>query len=222
MANKETFELEGRAYSVRLPNSKERNEGDRIYSKAFSAAIHDGCFLDGQIMRVAREHGLWADEKDAEVAALRAELADKENTLEEGGIELDEAKVIALEMRNLRAQLLINNLMLEELKSQSVNRKADNARTEYFVSRCVLDDKGRQVFKDLDDFYLQQNGELAQLGAYHFSRVWYNYNEESFIFPEDKFLKEFNLEDTPQTLKKERKPFLRGGVPLEVKEEILV
>ncbi len=216
--NKTEFDFEGKKYTVRLPNSKERSEGERIYNRVFAAALADGCFIEARIMKVAKEHGVWSEEKDAEVAALRKELEDGQTKLDEGGIELAEAKEIALAMRKSRNQLLIYNLMLEELKSQSVNRKADNARTEYFVSRCLLDEKGRQVFRDLDDFYMNQNGDLAQLGTYNFSRVWYNYNADSWNFPEDDFLKEFGL-DEPAPEKKERKPFLQDGKPIEPKKE---
>lgn len=216
MANFETFEHDGKTYKVRLPNSKEREEGERIFSRTFSRALQDGCLLEAQVMKVARDQGLWDENKEAEIAAIKEDLQKKEEVLDEGGIELDEAIEVVREMKSLRAQLWINQLMLAELKSQSANHKAEAARTEYFVSRCLIDEKGNQVFKNVDDYYLQQNSELANLATFNFSKIWYNYNEDSFSFPEDRFIKEFNLQDqfNPPPVKKERKPFLKDGKPI--------
>ena len=213
MASQETFELDGKTYKVRLPNSKEREEGERIHAKAFATALKNGGFLEGNIYKVARENGLWDDEKEAAVAATRQELADKQKILDEGGIELDHAKQVALAMKELRYKLLLENFILEEIRAQSVNRKADAARQDYFVSCCVLDDKDKPVFKGLDDFYTRQNEDIVGMSAFAFQKVWYNYNEKTFSFPEDEFLAEFNLLDpAPEPVK--RKPFLKDGKPI--------
>lgn len=213
MANQETFELDGKTYKVRLPNSKEREEGERIHAKAFASALKNGGFLEGNIYKVARENGLWDDEKEAKVAEIRQELVDKQRVLDEGGIELEEGEKIALQMRELRYSLLIENFILEEIRSHSVNRKADAARMDYFVSCCTLDEKGGRAFKDLDDYYVRQNEELVSVATLAFSKIWYNYNESSFKFPEDEFLEEFNLiKPAPEPVK--RKPFLKGGIPV--------
>lgn len=218
MANVQTFTINEKEYTVRLPNSKEREEGERIHNRVFAYALKSGGLLDGQIMGVAREHGLWSDEKEAEVAQIRQELADKERVLEEGGIELDEAKQIALEMKELRMKLLLNNLVLEELRSESVSRKADAAQVEFFVSRCTLDGN-KPVFKDLDDFYTRQNDEIAQAAMIAFNKLWYNYNDDVFSFSEDKFMQEYFKEELEPPKKKEKKPFLKGGKPVEKVEQ---
>ncbi len=211
----ETFEVDGKTYSVRLPNAREREEGERIHNRVFAYALKTGGLLEGQIMSVAREHGLWNEEKEAEVKAIREELAEKERVLDEGGIELDEAKAIAVHMKELRTKLLIYNLMLEELRSESVSRKADNAQVEYFVSRCTLCD-GKQVYKDLDDYYLQQNTPLAASAMVAFSKLWYNFNADAFKFPEDQFMEEyFKDEVVPTIVEKQKKPFLKNGKPVE-------
>lgn len=213
MANQETFELDGKSYKVVLPNSKQREEGERIHAKAYATALKSGGFLEGNIYKVARENDLWDDEKEAEVAQIRQELADKERVLEEGGIELEEAEQIALAMKELRYSLLIRNFVLEEIRSHSVNRKADAAKIDYFISCCTLDEKGRAAFSSLDDYYTRQNEDLVSVATLAFSKIWYNYNENTFKFPEDEFLEEFNLiKPAPEPVK--RKPFLKGGVPV--------
>lgn len=218
MANVQTFTVNEKEYTVRLPNSKEREEGERIHNRVFAFALKSGGLLDGQIMAVAREHGLWNDEKEAEVSQIRQELADKEKVLDEGGIELDEAKKIALEMKELRMKLLLNNLILEELRAESVSRKADASQIEFFVSRCTMDGN-KQVFKDLDDFYSRQNDELAQMAMITFNKLWYNYNDDIFSFSEDKFMKEYFKEELEAPKKKEKKPFLKEGKPI-IKETV--
>lgn len=217
MANVQTFTINEKEYTVRLPNSREREEGERIHNRVFNFALKSGGLLDGQIMSVAREHGLWNDEKEAEVAQIRKELADKEQVLDEGGIELEEAKKIALEMKELRMKLLLNNLVLEELRSESVSRKADAAQVEFFVSRCTLDGN-KPVFKDLDDFYSRQNDEIAQTAMITFNKLWYNYNDDIFSFSEDKFMQEYFKDELEAPKKKEKKPFLKGGKPVKPAE----
>ncbi len=213
MANVQIFKVDEKEYTVRLPNSREREEGERIHNRVFAYALKSGGLLDGQIMAVAREHGLWNDEKEAEVAELRKELSDKEAILDEGGIELEEAKAIALQMKELRIKLLLNNLILEELRQESVSRKAESAQIEYFVAKCTLDG-GRTVFKDLDDFYTRQNDPLAQNAMVAFNKLWYNYNEDIFSFTEDKFMQEYFKEELEPLKKKEKKPFLKNGKPV--------
>ena len=133
------FEVDCNKYQVRLPNAKEREEGERIHNRIFAYSLKTGGLLDGQIMSVAKEHGLWSDEKEAEVREIREQLGEKERVLDEGGIELEEAKAIAVTMKELRTKLLIFNLMLEELRGESVSRTADAAQVEFYVSRCTLD-----------------------------------------------------------------------------------
>lgn len=218
MASKETFEHDGKTYTVRLPNSKERAEGERIYNRTYNSALKDGCPLEAEIMGMAREHGIWSDEKDQELSALSEELNQKAAVLDEGGIELDEAKEIALDMRKLRAKLMVLNFTLGELKGESANRKADDARINYFVSQCVLTEGGGKAFKSIDDFYLRQNEDLTQLATLYFSQVWYNYNEDTFSFPEESFLKEYGLDEEVAPPKKEKKPFLKNGKPVKPKK----
>lgn len=213
MANQETFELDNKTYKVKLPTSKQREEGERIHARAYALALKNGGFLEGNIYKVAREHGLWDDEKEAEIAQIRQELADKERVLSEGGIELEEAEAIANSMKELRYQLLVKNFVLEEIRSQSVNRKADAARMDYFISCCTLDERDQPVFKNIDDFYARQNEEIVGVATFAFSKIWYNYNESTFKFPEDEFLEEFDLiKPAPEPVK--RKPFLKNGVPV--------
>lgn len=213
MANQETFELDNKTYKVKLPNSKQREEGERIHARAFALALKNGGFLEGNIYKVAREHGLWDDEKEAKMAEVRQELADKERILEEGGIELEDGEKIAQQMKELRYQLLVQNFILEEIRSQSVNRKADAAKMDFFVSCCTFDEKDKPVFANLDDYYVRQNEEIVGVATLAFSKIWYNYNENTFKFPEDDFLEEFKLiKPAPEPVK--RKPFLRNGVPV--------
>ena len=211
---RQTFEVDGKTYSVRLPNAKEREEGDRIHNRIFAYTLKTGGLLEGQIMSVAREHGLWNEEKEAELKATREELGEKERILDEGGIELEEAKKIAVQMKELRTKLLIFNFMLEELRSELVSRKADVAQVEFFISRCTLDEKDRQVYKDLDDYYVNQNTPLAQAAMVAFNKLWYNFNEDSLKFPEDVFMQEYFKEELEPPKKKEKKPFLMEGKPI--------
>ena len=218
---KQTFEVDGKTYAVRLPNAKEREEGERIHNRIFAYTLKMGGLLEGQIMMVAKERGLWDEEKEAELKATREELIEKERILDEGGIELDEAKVIATQMKELRTKLLIFNFMLEELRSESISRKADAAQVEFFISRCTLDDRDRQVYKDLDDYYVNQNTPLAQGAMIAFNKLWYNFNEDSLKFPEDVFMQEYFKEELEPPKKKEKKPFLKEGKPVVKKDEAL-
>lgn len=207
------FEVDGKIYSIRLPNAKEREEGERIHNRAFSMGVRSGGLLESQVMELARANGLWNDEKDAELKALKEELVQKESTLDEGGIELTEGKLIADSLREIRTKIIIYNLMLEEIRSESVGRRAEVAKMEFFISRCTYCD-GKPVFKDLDDFYTRQNESVAQHATSHFNRLWYNYTEDTFRFPEDVFLDTYFKEEVEAQPIKEKKPFLKNGVPI--------
>lgn len=202
-------------YEVRMPTAVQRREGRRLYNKTLAECLKDGCILRAQVEDFAIKQGLWSEEKQAKVKALREELSSKARILEEGGIELEEAKKVAESMREIRSDLMELNFKLNEVATLSAEVQAENEEINYLISVCVFK-AGKPYFKSLDD-YLQKVGEdpVATVASLQFQYMWYGMdNNVSDSYIENQFLKEFGFEKDEEPEQKERKPFLKDGKPV--------
>ena len=156
-----------------------------------------------------------SEEKEAKVKEIRKELEKKGRLLEEGGIELKKAKLIADEMRELREELLKLNFKLSEISSLTAETQAENEELNFLISCCVFAN-GKPYFKSLDDYYQKVGDDpVATVASLQFQYMWYGLdNDVSSSFIENKFLKEFGFEKEEEVEVKERKPFLKNGKPV--------
>ena len=67
--------------------------------------MNSGALLRQRVSTHMREQGLWDDAKEQQQNALVKDLNDMELTLRRGGIKLQEARKIALDMRRTRMKL---------------------------------------------------------------------------------------------------------------------
>lgn len=215
-------------YTIKMPNAQQRQEAQRIYNRAFNEiAIKDGCMLRDQVESFARERGILTDERDAKIKELQSKMADIEDKLDLGGIELAEAKDLAIELQNLRGQLLLESASFAALMSNCAEKQAEAVRDDYLMSICICRKPGTPVCKNIDDFLDKQDDAVIQVGVNKFNEMWYGISSDFMKdFPENKFLIEYGFmnenfellnEDgkLPEKPKKEKQPFLNNGKPVE-------
>lgn len=215
-----TFEVDKKKYSIVEPNGKQLREARKIYTRELTNCINENLLLRQNIVDVAVKKGIWSDEKEAEVRTIANKMDELTKTLENGGIELEDAKNNAMELINLRQKIMDIKSPLNELDSITAESIAESIRTDFLISECILDEGGKRCFKNLDDFYEKQNTPIAIVGSLKFNMLMYGLVDIYDNLPEYKFLKEFNFinddgEDITEEVKPEKKPFLKDGKPID-------
>ncbi len=60
---------------VNLPDNESVTEGEKAYNKRFSEALSSGAFLRIKMDDIAKEQGLWSDDKQQELTEMQNEIA---------------------------------------------------------------------------------------------------------------------------------------------------
>ena len=192
---KRSFEHKGVKYAVRRPKMAELVKANELQRKVFNEELEAGSLLRDQINSELRKRKLWSDDLEMEYQALRTEIVDKEFKLARGGIKLNEARDMALEMREKRSQMVRLLSSRTELDSNSCEGKADAVRFNYLFAHClVYDETGEPYFpKGLDSYLLDQENEVAGLGATEFFYLMSETEEVDSGLAENKFLRKYRF-----------------------------
>jgi hypothetical protein len=180
---------------VKRPSTSEYKDSQIEYNKAFREALEGGAILKKKLGEYMRAQGLWDDTKDSEEKKLLAVVSKEEGKLKKGGIPLEDAKEIALELKKTRAKF--RNLIAERtlLDSNTVEGQSDNARFNALVTLCVLGkDKVTPMFENLEKYDKSGDQPWAIEAASELASLIYeldpNYDN---TLEENKFLKNYNF-----------------------------
>jgi hypothetical protein len=184
-------------YAVRSPSLNDQREAQKAYNQAFTDAIKSKSIVRAKMDDLLEEQGLWNSEKQAKFTTLQQELLDGEKRLAKGGFSLNEAKKLALEMKNVRAEIRDLISVRTSLDNHSAEGQADNARFNYLVSACVVyKDSNDLYFKNLEDYLNKADDPVALLGAQKLANMIYGLdNNFEKGLPENKFLQKYKFVD---------------------------
>ena len=182
---------------LRQPTAQDYRDSQVQYNETFRKALDSGALLRQKLTDYMKEQGLWDDEKQKDNDKYIQDISDREEALKGGGIRLSDAKRIALELRDLRADF--RDLLSEKnaLDTNSAEGQADNARFSELIRVSMLDPATKNPrFPDQKAYDTQADepwvveaaGELA--GMIYGLDPDYDKNLE-----ENKFLKEFKFVD---------------------------
>lgn len=186
---------------VRSPTVDDYKDSQLEYNKAFRDALDSGALLRQRLTDYMREQGIWNDEKQKKSDQYVERIRNMEERLRLGGIRLSEAKDIALDLRQVRAEFQLFLAEKNSLDSASAEGQADNARFNKLVRLCVLDEKTKLPFFKRDSKKAEEEAYNASASepwlveaSSELANMLYgldpNYNEN---LEENKFLKEFNF-----------------------------
>lgn len=153
---------------VTKPTAKQNSDAQIIYSREWLKSEANGCPLRAKVEEISHKHGLWSDECEKQKEALEKEIIDLERKLRAGSKFYKtkaEAKEVALRIRKLRGERmgLLNKRSV--LNEHTAEAHAENARTNYLISVCVVySNNGKQFFRDMGD-YLERSSEKAAVDA---------------------------------------------------------
>lgn len=184
-------------FLVRSPSLADQREATKVYNTAFSDALKAKAVVRAKLDDLLVEQGLWDDKKQFEFSALQSKILENERKLAKGGIPLQEAKKIALDMKKDREDLRDLIAVKTNLDTHTAEGQADNARFNYLVSACtVYNDNKKPYFNSYDEYLNKASDPVAILAAQNLAGMLYglenNYEEK---LPENKFLKQYKFVD---------------------------
>jgi hypothetical protein len=184
-------------FAVRSPSLTDQREAQKAYNQAFTDAIKSKSVVRAKMDDLLEDQGLWNKEKQVKFTSLQQELLDGEKRLAKGGFGLSEAKKLALQMKEVRAEIRDLISVRTSLDNHSAEGQADNARFNYLVSACVVyKDSNEQYFKDLEDYLNKADDPVALLGAQKLANMIYGLdNNFEKGLPENKFLQKYKFVD---------------------------
>ena len=200
-AKKRNFEVKDgdKTYklSVVTPNTVQQNEALKKSNRAFADAVNSGAILRSKAEHVSKMQGLWDEDKQKEFETLRDKLNEQIKQLDSGGIELNEAYKLALQIKRNRLSLRNMQATLNSLDQYTCESQAENAKLNYLASQCIVDgDTGKPFFKSYDDYLSNDTHPVALRGGLEFGLLYYGADpEDEKKLPENKFLKEYKFAD---------------------------
>lgn len=184
-------------FKVNIPTFDNQQEAQKIYNRAFSDAVNSGSIIRARLDEIMKEQGLWDDDKEKELLEVQSKINHGEQTLSRGGISLDKAKAIAVEMRGYRNNLRDLLSTKNNLDNNTAEGQADNAKFNYLVSCCVVyKDTNEPYFKGYEDFMNKASQTVAIQGSFKLGNIVYGLSEDfEKELPENKFLTEYGFVD---------------------------
>ena len=184
-------------FLARSPSLQDQREAQKVYNQAFTDAIKSKSVVRAKLDDLLEDQGLWNDDKQAKFTSLQKDLLEGEKRLAKGGFSLNEAKDLAIKMKNIGDEIRDLISVRTSLDNHSAEGQADNARFNYLVSVCVVyNDTMQPYFKDLEDYINRSSEKVAILGAQNLANMLYGLdNEYESNLPENKFLKKYKFID---------------------------
>ena len=179
-----------------LPDAQINKEAQLVYNRAFRDALDSGAILRQKLGDIMEEQGLWDGEKEALHFDLISSITEWERQLATGGIKLDEAKQIAIQMR--RARVSFRSLVSQKtsMDANTVEGQADNARFAFLVFACLRNEDGERIFETFDEYENADAEPYVVEAASALAKRLYgldpNYDAN---LPENTFLKKYELVD---------------------------
>jgi hypothetical protein len=183
--------------AVRSPSLQDQREATKVYNQAFSEALKAKAVVRAKLDDLLVDQGLWDDSKQTRFNRLQSSILENERKLARGGISLNDAKTVAIEMKRLRAELRDLISVKTNLDTHTAEGQADNARFNYLVSACtVYNDSKKPYFNNYEEYLNKSGDTVSILAAQHLAGMLYGLdNDYEEKLPENKFLKQYKFVD---------------------------
>lgn len=176
------------------PGSQALTKAKVAANKAFALALKEKSMLRAAIDEHMVEQGLWDEEKQKNLTEINKKINHNVRTLKKGGIELEEAKDLALEIRKLRNE--INSLLAKrrELDNFTAEAQADNASFFALIVECIVDQRGNKILKNVDDYMEKASEPYISEAVNKLADLTYGMNDSwERELPENKFLVDYKF-----------------------------
>jgi hypothetical protein len=183
---------------VKRPTNALLSQAQRVSAKVWTDCVRDGIMTKKELEKFMKEQGIWNDEKDTEQKKITEEINRLERELyvsgKNGKLRATEGKNIAIDMRKKRIELrelIAERMGLEQNTAESIS---DNSRFDFLVANCAYYENGQKVYKDMDEYTANSDGEIAFSAATALAQMMYSVDKDfESKLPENKFLKMFKF-----------------------------
>lgn len=175
--------------NIKTPTANELQRAQMEANKVFRLGLESKALLRSRLTEYLIEQGLWNEDMQTKLDNIASKIYEKEKILMAGGIKRSEAKKICMEIRDLRvdqARLLVNQRQHDLYTAEA---QAENAKFDFLVSVCTLDEEGKPYFTNVDDYKSRATEQAAADAASAVAEVVNQYDPDwEKKLPENKFL----------------------------------
>lgn len=169
----ETFNVDGKQIKLEVskPNHKVLQKATMAYNLKVSTLIRSGAASGERLLLRAEveDHliktGIWSATDSAKLQSLSISIRSAELMLQRGGIGIQEAKEIALEMGKNRLEIMSLVGKRQQLDSATIESAAENYKFAHIAICCVRYVDDRKLFFSGYDDYINRGGEDASIAA---------------------------------------------------------
>jgi len=192
-----TFEVVEKEFAVIRPSLKILNEANKLRTKTFTQLFEEGVMLRQQVDTYLKDRNMWNEKLQMEYDTVQAEVIASTKQLEKGGIKLNEARDLAIEISNKRQQLVDMLVDRSDIDNLTCEGQADNERFNFLFANClVYNDTGEKFYPNgLEDYMQYTSSDVANKGAVQFYYLISNSESLDDQLPENKFLKKYKFVD---------------------------
>ena len=154
--------------AVMKPTNRITQEANMAYNLKMAQLIRQGAQNGNNrlLMRAELEDylikaGIWSVNDALEVEKIALKIRAHELMLKKGGLKISEGRALALQMAEMRQQIMIMYTKRQQFDSATIESHAENFRFEFLMVHCVvIADTGKKYLKDHEE-YIERQGETA-------------------------------------------------------------
>lgn len=208
------FKIEGRTYFLKNPTNNSVLESEaniysaRIFAKLAKAKDDDGehmYMMRSQLEDFLKDVGVYSEDELDAIMQFNKEIGELEKKIKDGG-DIDGGKAAAVRLKTVRINLLMLISRKFEYDKYTIEHNVENAKFDYLITKCILDEDKKPVFKNVEDYkdneelredlmpLIKELGELTSPFDSQFEQK----------LPENQFLKKYDFCDDNFNLKEEQ------------------
>lgn len=135
------------------PSQSILSKAHLVFRKAYSNGLREGYLLAKEVDNILRARGLWSDEKDKEVDALRLEISSLEDKLNDSGLSDEEGRQVCESLIDKREELFDINSMVSSIADNTCEAIAAEEKNYFLAANCVYNSTGlSRVYKSVEDY----------------------------------------------------------------------
>ena len=165
------------------PTNRIAQGANKAYSAKLSQLLRENCegkdrlLLRSEVDEFLIKSGVWTHKDKLQLEKLGVEIRVHELVLRQGGMDLEDARKLAIRMSELRTEMLEVLNKRQQFDSATVEAIAENYRFDFLVSECVFySDSNKKYFVNYDD-YIDRGDDVASIVvAEKLSEMIYGYD----------------------------------------------
>ena len=138
-------------------------ESSKVFAKLIKQKNDDGTaafILRSQLNDYLANAGVYTKQDIDDLGEFSDRIKELEEILSKGGKKKSEGKAAAIELKRLRIAMYTLLLKQAEYDKNTVEHYSENARMDYFVTKCITFEGGGTIFKSMEDY---ENDEVMQI-----------------------------------------------------------